>query len=221
MTRIIVEKLKSTTMTIPERRPWRGKRLWLVIGVLLLGLVHSGIAGDEVQQRPLPRGFQGMKLGMTLSDVLRLKPDIAITKRTDFATVSLIITPRDRYVQRVVYRFHENTLYEMEIRYRPDHLQHSASGLLDRLREEYGEPLTDRVEEVDCESNDLRRRRTVWQEERPKITLLEREYFRDGNRVMEITLTMTELPLQRRRDEAQEKQVHHKMREVPIPQPEA
>jgi hypothetical protein len=221
MTRIIIEKLNPTTMTMPKSRPWRGKKLWLVIGVLLLGLVHSGIAEDKAQQRPLPRGFQGVKLGMTLSDVLRLKPDIAITKRTNFATVSLIATPRDRYVQRVVYRFHENTLYEMEIRYRPDRLQRGASGLLDRLREEYGEPLTDRVEEVDFESNDLHRRRTAWQDERTKITLLEREYLRDGNSVTEITLTMTDLAVQRRRDEAQERQVHHRMQEVPIPQPEA
>jgi hypothetical protein len=37
---------------------------------------------------------------------------------------------------------------------------------------------------------------------------------------MELTLTMTDLALQRLRDEAQEKQVHRKMQEVPIPQPE-
>ena len=189
-----------------------------MICLLLLGvLAQLGIAGDQIQPRVLPRVFQQVKLGMALNEVLRLKPDIAVTKRTNFATVSLIQTPSDRYIQRVVYRFHENTLYEIEIRYRPDRLQHGASGLLDRLREEYGEPLTDRVEEVDFESNDLHRRRTLWQDERTKITLLEREYFRDGNSVTEITLTMTDLALQRRRDEAQEKQIRHKLQEVPIP----
>jgi len=193
-----------------------------MICLLLLGVAQLGIAGDhQIQPRVLPRVFQHAKLEMTLSEVLRLKPDIAITKRTNFATVSLIDTPSDRYVQRVVYRFHENTLYEIEIRYRPDRLQHGASGLLDRLRVEYGEPLMDRLEEVDFESNDLHRRRTVWQDERTKVTLLEREYLRDGNSVTVITLTMTDLALQRHRDEAQEKQIHHKMQEVPIPQPEA
>jgi hypothetical protein len=221
MTRIIMEQLKRPTVTMPESRPWRGKRLWLVIGVLLLGLVHSGIAGNEVQQRPLPRGFQGVKLGMTLSDVLRLKPDIAITKRTNFATVSLIATPRDRYVQRVVYRFHENTLYEMEIRYRPDRLQRGVSGLLSRLREEYGAPKVERLDEVDYEEADLNRKRTAWEDARTRIALLEREYLRDGNSVTEITLTMTDLALQRRRDEAHEEQVHRKMQEVPIPHLEA
>ena len=189
-----------------------------MICLLLLGvLAQLGIAGDQIQPRVLPRVFQQVTLGMALNEVLRLKPDIAVTKRTNFATVSLIQTPSDRYIQRVVYRFHENTLYEIEIRYRPDRLQHGASGLLDRLREEYGEPLTDRVEEVDFESNDLHRRRTLWQDEKTKITLLEREYFRDGNSVTEITLTMTDLALQRRRDEAQEKQIRHKLQEVPIP----
>jgi hypothetical protein len=211
----------STTMNKTENSPNVGKRAGIMICLLLLGVAQLGIAGDQIQPRVLPRVFQQAKLGMTLTELLSLKPNIAITKRTNFATVSLIATPSDRYVQRVVYRFYEETLYEMEIRYRPDRLQHGASGLLARLKEQYGPPLVDRVDEVDFETTDITRRRTVWQDERTKITLLEREYLRDGNNVIEITLTMTDLVLQRRHDEAQEKQVHHKLQEVPIPQPEA
>jgi hypothetical protein len=208
---------KSKTRTSPNS----GKRVGLMIGLLLLGLAHLGIAGDQAQQSQiLPRVFQQAKLGMTLGELLRLKPDIAISKRTNFATVTLIATPSDRYVQRVVYRVHEGTLYEIAIRYRPDRLQHGASGLLALLKEQYGAPIEDRVEEVDLDSSDINRRRTVWQDARTKMTLLEREYLRDGNRAIELTLTMTDLALQRLRDEAQEKQVHRKMQEVPIPQPE-
>jgi hypothetical protein len=215
----------DTLTTGPTKRqkrnsPDSGKRAGLMIGLLLLGVAQLGIAGDQVQPRDLPRVFQQAKLGMTLGELLRLKPDIAISKRTNFATVTLIATPSDRYVQRVVYRFHEGTLYEIAIRYRPDRLQHGASGLLARLKEQYGAPIVDRVEEVDFDSSDINRRRTVWQDARTKITLLEREYLRDGNQAMEITLTMTDLALQRLRDEAQEQQVHRKMQEVPIPQPE-
>lgn len=197
------------------------KRASLLIGLLLFGLAQLGIAGDQAQpSQILPRVFQQAKLGMTLGELLRLKPDIAISKRTNFATVTLIAIPSDRYVQRVVYRFHEGTLYEIAIRYRPDRLQRGASGLLARLKEQYGAPIADRVDEVDFDSSDINRRRTVWQDARTKITLLEREYFRDGNQAIEITLTMTDLALERLRDEAQEQQVHRKLQEIPIPLPD-
>lgn len=198
-----------------------GKRASLIIGFLLLGLAQLGIAGDQAQpSQILPRVFQQAKLGMTLGELLRLKPDIAISKRTNFATVTLIAIPSDRYVQRVVYRFHEGTLYEIAIGYRPDRLQRGASGLLARLKEQYGAPIADRVDEVDFDSSDINRRRTVWQDARTKITLLEREYFRNGNQAIEITLTMTDLALERLRDEAQEQQVHRKLQEIPIPLPD-
>jgi hypothetical protein len=212
-----------TGMSKTRPSPGTGKRAGMMIGLLLLGLAHVGIAGDQPaqQSQTLPRVFQQARLGMTLGELVSLKPNIAVSKRTTLATVTLIATPSDRYIQRVVYRFHEETLYEIEIRYRPERLHQGASGLLARLKELYGPPLVDRKVEVDIDSSDINRRRTVWQDARTKITLLEREYLRDGNHAIEITLTMTDLALQRLRDEAQEKQVHRKMQEVPIPQPEA
>jgi hypothetical protein len=142
----------------------------IMIGLLLLGLAHWGIAEDQTHpsQTVLPRVFQQAKLGMPLSELQRLKTDIAFSKRTNFATVTLIAIPSDRYVQRVVYRILEGTLYEIEIRYRPDRLQKSASGLLTRLKEEYGGPVADRMDEVDLDSIDLKRRRTVWQDARTR-----------------------------------------------------
>lgn len=212
----------TTGMSKTRHSPGTGKRAGMMIGLLLVGLGHLGIAGDQVahQSQTLPRVFQQARLGMTLGELLSLKPNIAISKRTNLATVTLIATPSDRYIQRVVYRFHEDTLYEIDIRYRPERLYQGASGLLTRLKEQYGAPSVDREVEVDVDSSDINRRRTVWQDARTKITLLEREYLRDGNHAIEISLTMTDLALQRLRDEAQEKQVHRKMQEVPIPQPE-
>jgi hypothetical protein len=194
------------------------KRASLMVCLLFLGIAQAGISGDE--PRALPRVFQQAKLGMTMGELLSRQPNIAVTKKTNFATVSLIATPSDRYVQRVVYRFHENALYEIEIRYRPDRLEHGASGLLARLREEYGQPIQDRVDVVDYETGDLNRRHTVWQDAKTRITLLERESLRDGNSLIRISLIMTDLELERLHNEAQEKQVHRKMQEVPIPRPE-
>lgn len=197
-----------------------GKRSGLTIGLLLVVLAHVGIAEDEPRTRPLPRVFQQAKLGMTVAEFVSVKPNIAVTKRTHLATLSMIETPSDRYVQHVTYRFHDNTLYEMEIRYRSERLQQGASGLLTRLKELYGPPAVDRVDELDLDSGDINRRQTVWQDAKTKMTLLERHYIHQGNPVIAITLTLTDLALARLRDEAQHRQVRQKLQEIPIPVPE-
>jgi len=189
----------------------------LLCCVLFLGVAQLGVNGDHSQPRELPRQFQEARLGMTMPELVGLQPNIAVTKRTNFATVTLIAAPQDRYIQRIVYRFHEDILYEMEIRYRPDRLPQGSSGLVARLKEEYGPPMNDRENELDDARVGVIRRRTVWQDAKTKITLLEREYLRDGNNVTEITLTMTDLLLQHRRDQAQDKQANRKLQEVPIP----
>ena len=198
---------------------WR-KRSGLTFGLLLVVLAHAGLAEDQAQTRPLPRVFQQAKLGMTTAEVVSVKPNIAVTKRTHLATVSMVETPSDRYVQHVAYRFHDNTLYEIEIRYRPERLQNGASGLLARLKEQYGPPAVDRVDELDLDSGDISRRQTVWRDAKTKMTLLERHYLHHGNQVIAITLTLTDLVLAQLRDEAQNRRVHQKLQEVPIPMPD-
>jgi hypothetical protein len=189
----------------------------LLCCVLLLGVAQLGVNGDHPQPRELPRQFQEAWLGMTMAELVGLQPNIAVTKRTNFATVTLIANPQDRYIQRIVYRFHQNVLYEIETRYRPDRLPQGPSGLLARLKQEYGPPTIDRENELDDVRVGIIRRRTIWQDAKTKIMLLEREYLRDGNNVTEITLTMSDLLLQHQRDDAQDKQVNHKLQEVPIP----
>src|SRR5437773_804334 len=119
----------STTAIVTGCGAGSGKRSGLMVGLLLLGLASSGIAGD--QARTLPRAFQKAQLGMALGD--------------------------------------------------------------------------------------LHRRRTVWQDAQTRITLLEREYFHDGNKALELTLTLSDLELVRLRDLAQDEQVQRKMQEIPIP----
>ncbi len=189
----------------------------LLFCVIVLGVAQLGADANQPQPRELPRQFQGARLGMTMPELIGLQPNIAVTKRTHFATVTLIANPQDRYIQRIVYRFHEDVLYEIETRYRPDRLPKGSSGLLARLKQEYGPPTIERENELDETRVGVIRRRTVWQDAKTKIMLLEREYLRDGNNVTEITLTMSDLLLQRRRDEAQDKQVNHKLQEIPIP----
>jgi hypothetical protein len=89
------------------------------------------------------------------------------------------------------------------------------------LKESYGDPDVDRVDELDIDLNEIRRHRTVWQDAETRITLLEREYWRDGNKTLEVTLIMTDLKLARLRDVDQEEQARRKMEEIPIPLPSA
>jgi hypothetical protein len=96
------------TMNESHHAPRWAKKSSLMIGLLFVVLVHAGIAEDQPQTRPLPRVFQQAKLGMTVPEFVSVKPNIAITKRTHLATLSMIETPPDRYVQHVVYRFHDN-----------------------------------------------------------------------------------------------------------------
>lgn len=195
---------------------YQGDHGWgLIVGLLLLGLTGSG--GAEDQTRALPRAFQQVRLGMTSGEFMRLKPDLAKTKRRNLATVSLSESSTNPYIRHIVYRFHAGTLYEVEIRYRPDRLQHGASGLLGRLKEVYGQPIVDRADEVDLDSGDLHRRRTVWEDGKTRITVLEREYFSGGKQEIELTLTMTDLYLARLRDTDQNEQARRKLQEVPIP----
>jgi hypothetical protein len=53
----------------------------------------------------------------------------------------------------------------------------------------------DRVDELDLDSRDISRRQTVWQDVKTKMTLLERHYLHQGNQVIGITLTLTDLVL--------------------------
>jgi hypothetical protein len=155
-----------------------------------------------------------------MEDLIRLQPHLGKTKRQNLATMTVTATPADPYIQRIAYRFHAGTLYEIEIKYRSDRLPDGPAGLVARLKESYGPPKVDRAEEVDIDSFDISRRRTVWEDDRTRIILLERQSFEGGNQTIHITLTMTDLDLARRRDAEQLEQVKRKMKDFPIPLPE-
>jgi len=204
-------------MVVTGWMPGFGTGAWFIMGVVLLSLAAAVVAGD--QDRLLPRAFQQARLGMTFDELIRLKPELAKTKRRSLATISVQTTPSDPFIQRILHRFHRTRLYEIEIRYRPEGLLKGTEGLLARLKESYGEPVMDRADELDIALNEIRRHRTVWQDAETRITLLEREYWDDGNERLEVTLTMTDLKLARLRDVDQEEQVRRKMEEIPIPLP--
>lgn len=185
------------------------------------GIVDDLAAQETAAPRVLPRSFQRAKLGMAVGEFSRVNPEVAKTSRQNLATLTLTQISSDPHVRRVFYRFHRGKLYEIQIQYRPERLPSAATGLLARLKEVYGSPSIDRENELDLDSADLRRRRTVWQDERTKITFLEREIIDEqGNRI-ELTLTLTDLDLERVRDADQSEQARRQVEQIPIPLPDA
>ncbi len=207
------------------------RRSWLSTGLVgllaVFGVQSSSViidhlaAQDAAAPRVLPRSFQRAKLGMALDEFSRANPEVAKTSRQNLATLTLTQIASDSAVRRVFYRFHRGKLYEIQIQYRPERLPSAATGLLARLKEVYGSPSIDREDDLDLDSADLRRRRTVWQDERTKITFLEREIIDEQGRRTELTLTLTDLGLERLRDADQNEQARRQVERIPIPLPDA
>jgi hypothetical protein len=185
-----------------------------------VGIVDELAAQDAAAARVLPRSFQQAKLGMALGELSRVSPELAKTRRQNLATVTLTQPSSDPTIRRVSYRFHRGTLYEIQIQYRPERLPSGATGLLARLKEVYGPPSIDREDDLDIDSGDLRRRRTVWQDGRTQITFLEREIIDEHGNRTEPTLTLTDLELEGLRNEDQEAQARRKVERIPIPLPD-
>lgn len=178
-------------------------------------------AQDQTGQPPvLPRAFQHARLGMAYSELVRVRPELAKTSQRDLATTTLNAPSVEPYIKQVAYRFYRNTLYEIHIQYRPDRLPNGVTGLLAWLKELYGQPAVDRDEEMDVDSGDLHRRRTVWQDMQTRITLLEREYFRTGTRIIDVTLTLTDLQLAEMRDRDHDEQARQRIKQIPVPLPD-
>jgi hypothetical protein len=214
---------------IESQRPMRSPRrlslsLLALVAVLGVhpsaGIVEDLAAQDTAAPRVLPRSFERATLGMGLGGFSRVSPESAKTRRQNLATVTLTEPSSDPAIRRVSYRFHRGTLYEIQIQYRSERLPSGATGLLARLKEVYGSPLVDREDQLDIDSGDLRRRRTVWEDGRTKITFLEREIIdKHGNRT-ELTLTLSDLDLERLRDQDQEAQARRRVERIPIPLPD-
>ncbi|HXF93652.1 MAG TPA: hypothetical protein VNK46_12930 [Nitrospiraceae bacterium] len=209
------------TMT---RRSWLSTGLLVFLAVLGVhtsaAIIDHLAAQDAATPRVLPRSFQRARLGMALGEFSRVSPETAKTRRQNLATVTLTEPSSDPAIRRVLYRFHRGKLYEIQIHYRPERLPSGVTGLLARLKEIYGPPSVDREDHLDIDSGDLRRRRTVWQDGRTKITFLEREIIDEHGHRSEPTLTLTDLELERLRDADQNEQARRQVERIPIPLPD-
>ncbi|WP_447976826.1 hypothetical protein [Candidatus Nitrospira bockiana] len=208
----------------------------LLVGALLLvpgadGVVWSAPApvhavdqnesqGDSGQAL-LPRAFQHARLGMSLGELARLDPQVVKQQGRGPKSESLTQPSKDPYIERLDYRFHNGALYELRIHYRAHRIEENLDVLLSHLKDLYGRPSADRSMEFDPAT--LRtEHRTVWSDGRTRIVLLEREREPDSlDRGNDIVLTMTDLRLERMKEDAIRAHQRQKITRIPVPLPDA
>ncbi len=200
--------------------------MWMAatMSAFLLTLEAAQVSAVEQSrtQSVLPRSFQGARLGMAMAELARTDPQIAKTalpsngRQTD----TVAVASRDSYIHRLVYRFYRGALYEQAISYRPDRVPRGYDGLLDRLKQVYGRPVAENMEDYDLSRDIFSTRKTVWRDDATRITLAEVRKLTDGREQFELVLTMTDLSLEQARDQAVQEQLRLKELSVPIPLPD-
>ena len=187
-----------------------------LLAVAMLGAAVSASAEDKA----LPRTFQKARLGMNINELVQVYPQLAKTNPDVRVQQSAAIASSDPHIRRLEYRFHQGSLYELKIYYNPERLPRGHAGLLARLKEVYGPPSVEGIDEFDLASGILSGHRTVWNDGVTRVTLAERERIQDGRKFTESVLTLTDQALERQYQQAVEEHRRHQELEIPIPLPE-
>ncbi len=192
------------------------------MAALMLGVVQVLVAEPSPATSVLPRSFQGARLGMALTELARTAPQIARTalQASGRPTETVTVASQDPHIHRITYRFYRGALYEQAISYRPDQLPRGYDGLLDRLKQVYGHPVVENVEEYDLSRDIFSVRKTVWKDDATRIILAEIRRLTDGRERFELVLTMTDLALEQAREQTVQEQLRRKEQSVPIPLPD-
>ncbi|HEX6725886.1 MAG TPA: hypothetical protein VF078_00945 [Nitrospira sp.] len=193
-------------------------RMMLMVGLLVGTLAGPGIAAqDDMKEVMLPRSFQGARLGMTVSELVAVVPDanrVSLNRREQ-AQRTVIIPSKDRYLQRVEYRFYNDRLRELAIHYTYGEVPGGYKRLRQRLQEANGKPTA--VDEIDHDAglNIVSVKKTVWKDLATMARLTESRKIIDDRR--ELVLTITDLNLQQAFEEDQEHRRRQRELSIPIP----
>lgn len=170
----------------------------------------------------LPRQFQQARLGMALEELVRMEPQAVLAKPfTRHRLVQSVTAPtKDPHLDRVEYRFYRGRLFEEVVYYKRDRLPRGYPGLVDRLRELYGRPVSEDLIEFDPAPDSISSQKTVWKDARTRITLAEHRKMREGREYHELVLTMTDLALEQAHEREEDARLREKEQRVPIPLPD-
>jgi hypothetical protein len=189
--------------------------------IALLAVAMLGAAGPaSAEDKALPRTFQKAHLGMSINELVQIYPQLAKTKPDVRVRQSVVMPSSDSRILRQEYKFHQGALYELQIYYDVKRLPRGHAGLLARLKEVYGTPPVEGIEEFDLTLGILSGHRTVWNDGVTRVTLAERERISENGQFIECVLVLTDLTLERRYQQAVEEHRRHQELEIPIPLPD-
>jgi len=180
------------------------------------------VSAESFSSKSLPREFHKARLGMAMEELVQLAPQ-AVKSGQDPGKPSeraVRVPSKDPYVQYSEYRFFDGRLYEQAIYYRRNRIPRGYPGLVDRLREVYGRPAREDVQEWDPDADSLSSQKTVWKDASTRIALAELRKMREGREYYELVLTMTDLGLEEARERAADARIRAKAMQVPIPLPD-
>ncbi|MFO0698252.1 MAG: hypothetical protein U0236_03405 [Nitrospira sp.] len=167
--------------------------LCLVAGVL----AAPGIAAqDGTDETVVPREFQGARLGMTLSDLVAIVPEAkhVSLEGDDQAERTVVAPSKDRLFSRIEYRFSDDRVREFVIHYDYADVPGGYPGLLQQLRESYGKPMRQNLQEYYTKPEAFSEKKTIWKDRVTMASLTEIRKLNGDKR--ELILTITDLTRQ-------------------------
>ncbi len=190
--------------------------MWVVLGDGLMPGHAEQIQGGAVT---LPRSFQGVRLGMGQYDLMAITPELKRTMHGTNGSLQrpLIVLSKDRYLHHVEYRFSRGVLRELAIYYNHDHIPRGYEGLLARLKEAYGQPMTENMEEYDPRPDVFSVKKTVWKDHATMAVLSEVRKIREDQEAYDVVLTLSDLALQQVYEQDQERRRREQELRIPIP----
>ncbi len=188
--------------------------LCLVVGFLVApGIAAEGVPTDAT----LPRAFQSAQLGMTLSEFAAVVPEAkrASLGGRDQAERTVVISSKDRPLQRIEYRFYDDRLREIVIHYYHGEVPGGYPGLLEQLRESYGKPVSQNLQEHYTKPEAFSQKTTVWKNQTTMASLTETRKMNGDQR--ELILAITDRNPQQTSKEDQNRRQQELSIPIPLP----
>ena len=196
-------------------------RILLVIVMLCMVvgfLAAPGIAAEVVSTAAaLPRAFQSAQLGMTLSEFTAAVPEakrVSLGER-DQAERTVVVPSKDRPLQRIEYRFYDDRLREIVIHYHHGEVPGGYPGLLEKLREVYGKPISQNLHEHYTKPEAFSEKKTVWKDHATMASLTEIRKMNGDKR--ELILAITDRNPQQASEEDQKRRQQELSIPIPLP----
>lgn len=193
-------------------------RMMLMAGLFLGSVAAPALAAQgDTKDVTLPRSFQGAQLGMTVSELGAMVPDVKRVSldRRDPTQHTVVIPSKNPYLRRVEYRFYNDRLRELAIHYNYGEIPGGYKRLRQRLQEVYGKPAVADETDYDTGLHIVSVKKTVWKDSATTASLIESRKIVDDKR--ELILTITDLNLHQAFEQDQEHRRRQRELSIPIP----